>query len=426
MTKKLAVLGGAPIGDAKLPAYHNGYPIFGQPELDAVAEVVKSGEWGTGGPKQVEFEEKWAAFNDAKYAVMMTNGTHTLKLSMEALGIGPGDEVIVPGSTWQATASSVLDVNAIPILVDVDPDTYTIDPKRIEEAVTPRTRAIIPVHLYGRVCDMDAIMGIAQKYNLFVIEDCAHQHGSEWRGRKVGTIGVVGSYSLQATKILSTGEGGLCLTNNEDLYNRLYSLKFCGRPRLPKKEDPFLPTMQSGNFRANEFTAAIGIAQLARLPEANKIRLRNATYLEDAIAGEKLGISYLKRDPRVTFQAMYRLSFKYDEAAWDGVRRDTIIRAAKAELNDTFKFVKPYDPLNDSPLYRPYSKRTHKISPEYYEAINPARFHLPVLEKAFASEYLGIDHPYLLGEQKELNKVVETLLKLKRNIKELKEYEATL
>ncbi|MBQ7566739.1 MAG: aminotransferase class I/II-fold pyridoxal phosphate-dependent enzyme, partial [Oscillospiraceae bacterium] len=137
----LALLGGTPYGTLNIRTNHHGFPIWGQEELDAVQDVVRSENWGTGGPKQVEFEEKFAEFIGSKYAINMTNGTHTLKLSLEALGVGPGDEVIVPGSTWQATASSVLDVNAIPVLVDVDPNTWCISPACIEKAITSRTKA---------------------------------------------------------------------------------------------------------------------------------------------------------------------------------------------------------------------------------------------------------------------------------------------
>lgn len=419
----LAVLGGSAFGAPNVPVFHKGWPIYDEKELNAVQEVVKSSWWGTDGPKQVEFEEAFAAFCGAKYGVMMTNGTHTLKLAMEAMGIGPGDEVIVPGSTWQATASSVLDVNAVPVLVDVSPETWTIDPKCIEKAITSRTKAIIPVHLYGRVCDMDAIADIAKRYNLKIIEDCAHQHGSEWKGQKVGTMGSVGSFSLQASKIMQTGEGGICITNDEDLYNRMYSLKFCGRPRDAKSEVP-LPTMQSGNFRANEFAAAVGLCQLSRLKEQNAKRAENVLYLEDALQSEIPGLSYLYRDPRVTLQTHYRMSMRYNQEAWDNVPRLAIIRAFRAETEDLFTWVKPYEPLNNSKLYRPFSKQTHKLNDEYIKAIDPAQWHLPVLEKAYKEEYLGLDHPQLLGEKSELDKIVDIMKKLHNNIPELKKYAA--
>ena len=417
----LAALGGKPYGTPDVPRWGYKWPVYDERELKMAEEIVRSGEWGTSGPKQVEFEEKFAEFCGAKYGIFMTNGTHTLKLAMEAMGIGPGDEVIVPGSTWQATASSVLDVNAIPILTDVDPNTWCIDPKEIEKNITSRTKAIIPVHLYGRICDMDAIMALAKKYNLKVIEDCAHMHGGEWKGQKVGTIGNVGSFSLQKSKILQTGEGGIDITNDKDLYDRIYSLKFCGRPRIEDKENP-LPTMQSGNFRTSEFAAGMGICQLERLAEQNAKRAENATYLEDALQAEIPGFSYLYRDPRVTLQAHYRMSMKYNKEAWDGLDRRVIARAFFAETEGAFKWVLPYAPLNNSPLYRPFSKQTHKLSDEYCKAIDPARFHLPVIEKMYKEEYLGLDHYELLGEKSELDKIVDIMKKLYNNLPELKQF----
>jgi len=280
------------------------------------------------------------------------------------------------------------------------------------------------VHLYGRLADMDAIMDIAKKHNLIVIEDCAHSHGSEWKGQRVGTIGRVGSFSMQASKIMQTGEGGMCTTNDEDLYNRIYSLKFCGRPRTSKSEVP-LPTMQSGNFRANEFAAAVGLCQLARLEEQNAKRGENVNYLEDALQAEIPGLSYLYRDPRVTLQAHYRMSIRYNKEAWDGLSRKVLLQAFKAE-SEGLSWGLPYEPLNDSKLYRPFSKKTHKLSDEYCKAIDPARFHLPVIEKMYREEYLGMSHAPLLAEKSELDKIVDIFKKLYANLGELKAYEASL
>ena len=414
-------MGGTPYGVPNIPTPKD-WPIYGEEELKAVQDVVRSRKWGTGGPKQVEFEEKVAEFTGAKYAVVMTNGTHTLRLAMEALEIGPGDEVIVPGSTWQATASSVLDVNAVPILVDVDPGRLTIDPKCIEAAITPRTKAIIPVHLYGRVADLDAVMDIARRYNLKVIEDAAHQFGSEWKGTHVGNIGAIGSFSLQASKIMNTGEGGVVITNDEELYERMYSLKFCGRPRDAKAVPP-TTTMQSGNFRANEFMAAIGICQLARLREQNDIREDRATYLEDQLQAEIPGLSYLTRDERITKQAIYRMNMFYDKEAWDGLPHKLVMKAFAAETEGQMTLSRPYAPLNNSSLYRPFSKKTHKLSDAYMAAINPSRFHLPVLEKAYYENLIGFDHVYLLGSRAGMDQIVEIWKKLYANRGELLQYQ---
>ena len=169
---------------------------------------LKSRKWSYFGPYEQQFAESFAKYHDSSYGGFMANGTVTLECALGALGVGPGDEVIVPGITWQATASAVCDVNAVPVLVDVDAETLCIDPTKIEENITSRTRAIIPVHLYHRMADMDKILPIAKKHNLVVIEDSAHSHGSQWDRKGAGTLGDFGSFSFQSSKLLNAGEGG--------------------------------------------------------------------------------------------------------------------------------------------------------------------------------------------------------------------------
>lgn len=407
----LALLGGAPIGKTIAPAW----PIHGQLEEQAVLDVVRSGKWGTDGPKQVEFEKAFSAYCGASYGISMTNGTHTLRLAMEALGIGPGDEVIVPGVTWQATASSVLDVNATPILVDIDPDTFTIDPKAVEAAITPRTKAIIPVHVFCRVCDMDALQAIARKHGLFIIEDCAHQHGSEWKGQKVGTLGHIGSFSFQASKILTTGEGGMCITSDKDLYDRMYSLKNCGRETYPGS-----PAMQSGNFRGNEFAAALGLAQLTRLDAQNALRHENALYLEEKLS-QVPGLSPLYRDERITNQTYFHFYMKLDLNQWRNIPRKYLTRAIKAELENSLEIRYPYDPLNASPLYHPFTKKTHMLGADYQAAIDPARFDLPVCTHVSKGGSFGFFHNHLLSEKQELDKIITAFHKVYENLDELEQ-----
>lgn len=407
----LALLGGTPVGKTIAPAW----PIHGQLEADAVLEVVKSGKWGTDGPKQVEFEKVFSAYCGANYGIMMTNGTHTLRLAMEALGIGPGDEVIVPGVTWQATASAVLDINATPILVDIDPDTFTIDPKAVEAAITPRTKAIIPVHVFCRVCDMDALQAIADKHGLYIIEDCAHQHGSEWKGQKVGSIGKIGSFSFQASKILTTGEGGMCITSDKDLFDRMYSLKNCGRETYAGS-----PAMQSGNFRSNEFAAALGLAQLTRLDAQNALRHENALYLEKELS-QVPGLTPLRRDDRVTNQTYFHFYMKLDLNQWRNIPRKYLTRAVKAELENSLEIRYPYDPLNASPLYHPFTKKTHMLGVEYEAAINPARFDLPVCTHVSKGGSFGIFHNHLLSEKQELDKIIAAFHKIHENLDELEQ-----
>ncbi len=410
--KKLAMNGGPSVGKVNVPKW----PIFDQTEIDLVTEVIKSGFWGIGGTKIKEFEEKFAEFCGVKYGIAAANGTVTLRLALEALGIGPGDEVIVPGLTFQATAAAVLDVNAIPILVDIDPNTYTIDPKAIEAAITPRTKCIIPVHLYGRVADMDAIMAIARKYNLYVIEDCAHQHGSEWDGKKVGSIGDIGSFSLQAYKTLNAGEGGIMTTNDDRLRELLGSLRNIGNPIYPGAR-----CIQSGNYRMTEFQAAILIAQLSRLNEQIELREQNVLYMESKIKDIE-GIQVLYRNKKITKQAYFRWMLKYIPEEWEMVPLEIFIKALQAELENSVECGRPYVPLDNSPLYRPYSKNTHKLSEEYWKAINPSRFNIPVCRRAYEKEAFGFFHPVLLTDRESCDNIVNALVKLRENKKELIDY----
>ena len=405
----LAILGGTSVGKTVAPSW----PIVGKLEEEKVLEVVRSGVWGVEGKTQVEFEKAFSEYCNAPYGVMMTNGTHTLRLALEALQIGPGDEVIVPAVTWQATAATVLDVNAVPVLVDVDPETFTMDPKAVEAAITSRTRAIIPVHVFCRVCDMDALQAIAKKYDLYIIEDCAHQHGSEWKGQKVGTMGQIGSFSLQASKILTTGEGGICITKDKELYDRMYSLKYCGRTTYPGS-----PAMQSGNYRSNEFAAAVGLAQLSRLDEQNALRHENALYLEQELT-KIPGITALRRDERITNQTYFHFYVRYNKEFWRNTPRKYLTRCMRAELEGSLQLRYTYEPLNASPLYRPFSKKTHKLSDEYCRAIDPARFDCPNATRIHKEEAFGFFHTHLLSEKSEVDKIIEAFHKVYNNLDEV-------
>ena len=219
---------------------------------------------------------------DAKYSIWMANGTTTLECALLALGIGPGDEVIVPGVSWIATAEAPIYVGATPVIVDIDPDTLCIDPARIEEAVTPRTRAIIPVHLFSAIADMDKIMSIAGKYGLHVIADCAHAHGAKQHGIGVGAIGNVGSFSFQLSKLMTAGEGGCCTTNDEELNDLIFRASHIGNSRLHPKE-PLKTGYICHQYRFTEFQAAVIYDQLQHQDELKKKRADNANRLAELI-----------------------------------------------------------------------------------------------------------------------------------------------
>jgi L-glutamine:2-deoxy-scyllo-inosose/3-amino-2,3-dideoxy-scyllo-inosose aminotransferase len=339
----------------------------------------------------------------------------TLQLALEALDIGFGDEVIVPGLTWQATATAVLDVNAIPILVDIEPETYCMDPEKVVEAITPCTRAIIPVHLYACMADMDQIMEVAKKHDLHVIEDCAHTHGARWRDRGAGAIGDVGSFSMQQSKGMTSGEGGALTTNSEELFYRLYPLKNCGR--LYKDEaGEHGGHVQSGNYRITEFQAAVLLCQLDRLKSHLDWKDENAQYLS-ALVSEIAGITPFLRREQITRQAYYAFGFRYDAEAFGGVPVQRFREALSAEIG--LGVSGTYEPLNDSPLYRPHTKKRYRISDAHWKAIDPRRFRLPVAERAYREESVLMAHPALLGTRKDMERIRDAVVKIGENPDEL-------
>ncbi len=411
---KLAALGGNITGKLNTPEW----PIFDQSDIDGVADSVRSGIWAFRGPIEQKFEKAWADYCGAKHGIACTNGTHALRMALEALGVGAGDEVIVPALTWQATAASVLDVNAVPVLVDIDPTTYTIDPAKIIEAITPRTKCIIPVHLYCRMSDMDAIMKIASDYHLFVIEDCSHQHGSMWRGKAAGTIGNIGTFSLQASKLLNVGDGGILLTNDDYYNDILQSLKICGRP-----DRKGAPAMQSGNFRMTEMQAALGITQLDKFKAQNDLRFSNMNRLEKNLKG-LAPIELLRHPDGVTFQAAYNYTFKFISEKANGIHRDVFMKALNAELglsDEKSPITCTYVPLTNSTLYRPFSKQTHKLSDEYCKLIDPARFHAPEANKAHYTEGVTFIHYILLGQPGDMDILADAIIKVCTNLDELQQ-----
>lgn len=241
--------------------------------------------WISSAGKYVEaFETSFAEFCGAKYATACCNGTVSLHLALLALGIGPGDEVIMPTLTFVATANTVKYCGAEPVFVDSEPDTWNLDPAKIEEKITSRTRAIIPVHLYGHPADMDAVMAIAQRHDLFVVEDAAEAHGAEFKGKRVGALGDIGIFSFYGNKVITTGEGGMVVTNNPSLIEKARQLKAQGQD--PKRRYWF--TTIGYNYRMTNLMAALGLAQLEQVDAHLEHRLKIARWYREALKGSDI------------------------------------------------------------------------------------------------------------------------------------------
>jgi len=424
MVSKLAVKGGKPVRNIKRNPWPK-WPVWDKSEEHTLLEVLRSGVWSYNGPKESQFNKAFAEFIGAKYALSVANGTVSLQLALDACGIGWSDEVIVPGLTWQATAASVVDVNAVPILVDVCQDTWCIDPAKVEEAITSRTKAIIPVHLYGSFADMDAITKIAAKHHLRVIEDCAHKHGGQWNGKKAGSIGDIGSFSFQLSKLMTAGEGGALTTSDSQLYGKLDALRNCGR-RAQIEESAEKGTgvysdegnfIQSGNYRITDFQAALLLEALKRLPSQNRLRENNAEYLNSLLL--KLpGVLPMRRDKRETMAAYYNFSFRYNQDDFKALPITEFRKALAAELGCP---VEPsYEPLNACALYTPHTKPwRHKLTDKYWQEIDPARFELSVCHRIYREESVCFHHSVLMGTKADMDLIAQAIQKVYDNAEQL-------
>ncbi|OGV59216.1 MAG: hypothetical protein A2X45_10825 [Lentisphaerae bacterium GWF2_50_93] len=329
--EKLAVSGGKPVSLKQLKPMS--WPPRDEATAKKLSEVYMSGNWSFNGTEEQAFSKEYAAFHGAKYGVFMFNGTVTLQCALAACGVGPGDEVIVPALTWLATSTAVNQIGAKTVFVDIDPLTLCMDPQKFKEAITPKTKAVIPVHLYGSTADLDAIISIAKKNGIFVVEDCAHAQGGKWKGRGLGSWGDVGSFSFQQSKTLSCGEGGICLTNDEKIAERLYRLKHIGyaaNTAQGKAASGPPAGLICNNYRATEFQAVILRGQLRKLGKLIALYNRNAARLEKQIAGIP-GLRVQSRGRLADPQNYYGWAVTFTDDVFAGIPFSRIQAAATAE-----------------------------------------------------------------------------------------------
>ncbi|MDE2855647.1 MAG: DegT/DnrJ/EryC1/StrS family aminotransferase [Chloroflexota bacterium] len=404
----LAIQGGKPAKTKPFPAW----PIYDEREREALNEVLESRVWWrTPGTKTLAFEREFAAYHQAKHGIAVTNGTHALEVSLAALGIGPGDEVIVPNATFVATASAVLFAGALPVLVDVSADSYCIDPELAEAAITENTKAIIAVHMGGRPADLDQLTAVAQKHGVALLEDAAHAHGSEWRGRKVGTFGIGGTFSFQASKTMTAGEGGMIISNDDDFEGLARSTHDCGR--LPGKwfYDHFI---YGSNYRLSEWQGAVLLAQLTRLDEQTARRHQNGRLLDGALS-EIPGVTPQSHDRRITRNGHYAYIFHYDKRAFAGVDTDRFVAALEAEGIPTQA---PYPPLHALDVF---------TSGAYRSRLSGAQAGAPhdFLKQPFpnsqleAWESVWITQNALLGDEEDMREIAAAIRKIAENARDL-------
>jgi dTDP-4-amino-4,6-dideoxygalactose transaminase len=318
---RLALDGGEKTCTAPWPTW----PVWDDAERQGLLGVLESGNWWYG-EKVREFEKRFAEFQGARFGVTATSGTTALEAALLALGIGAGDEVIVPPYTFMATASAVLRVNALPIFADILPRTLCIDPEDVKRKITSRTKAVIPVHLGGFVADMDRLLAISQERGIAIVEDACHSWGSQWKGKGTGALGRCGVFSFQASKNISSGEGGIILTDDESLAEDCRSFTNCGRRVGGAWYQHFV---LGSNLRLTEFQAALLLAQLGRLEGHTLRRQANARILDEGLAGIP-GIITLEQDPRMTRRSYHLYCFRLDLRRL-GVPRERFLQALAAE-----------------------------------------------------------------------------------------------
>ncbi len=408
---KLAVNGGVPVRNKSFTSW----PVITHDDEEALIRVLKSGNWGRHlGEEVLKFEDSFAKLQGADRCVAIANGTIALEIALRACNVGAGDEVIVPSSTFFSTASSVLSVGALPVFVDIDPDTYCIDASLIEDAITDATKVIMPVHIGGGVSSMDEIKRIADKHNLLIIEDACQAHLAEWNNKKVGTIGDLGCFSFQASKNINSGEGGAIVGNNEKLMDKCYSLHTCGRIKGGVwYYHPFLGT----NARLTEFQGALLSSQIKNAEEQLNKRTESASYLKKKLEQIK-GIKPLGMYPQVTRHSYHLFILRYDANSFEGLSRDTFIKALQKEgipcqagYNPLHKegFIK--DAFNSTTFQRAYDKTRLDL---YFNRIN-----CPNTERACSSESIWIPQNVLLGPLQDMDDVYNALLKVSENYREL-------
>lgn len=328
-------------------------PFIGRKELQYVTDCIKT-KWISSKGKYVgEFEEKFSRYCGVKYGISTTNGTAALHLALASLGIGKGDEVIVPTFTMIASVNPIVYTGARPAFVDADPKTWCMDTSKIEEKITKNTKAILPVHIYGHPCDMDAIMKIAKEHGLLVIEDAAEAHGAEYKGKKVGSFGDAACYSFYANKILTCGEGGMVITNNEALAEKARALKDLAFGEKIR----FLHQYLGFNYRMTNIHAAIGLAQLENIDKLVEIRRKNAK-LYNSLLKDVKGIT-LPPEEKWAKNVYWMYSILVEDDF--GISRDMLMEKLKGEGIDTRTF---FIPIHRQPVYPEYNGEKYPVADE--------------------------------------------------------------
>jgi dTDP-4-amino-4,6-dideoxygalactose transaminase len=386
--------------------------VWDAADEEAVLSALRSGRWGSrpGSGFVDAFTARFASFHQARRAIAVSNGTVALEVALRAIGVGPFDEVIIPAYTFVATATSVLSVGAIPVFADILPDTFLMDPDDAARRITPRTKAIVPVHIGGQPCDLDALLGVARSNGLALIEDAAQAVGASWRGRQIGAIGDIGTLSFQSSKNLNAGEGGALLTDDDALADRAWSLANCGR--MPAGAW-YHHEIAGSNHRMTEIQGALLLSQLDRLPSQFDLREQNALVLDEGLSTVR-GLTPQARDERVTGHAHHLYVSRYDYTAFGGRPRAWFLSALRAEGI-------PCSPGYETPLHRmPAVLSERRKWATLAKACgrpvtcpdSPEEENLPVTDRASREEGVWFGQSVLLSDNRAMSQIIEAVSKI--------------
>ena len=400
MTTTLALFGGTPVRTRSFPTW----PIFDEADEARVLAALRSGKWGRlAGDQVAEFEHRFATMHGCRHGIAVVNGTVSLRIALMAAGLQAEDEVIVPAYTFLSTATSVIEANCVPVFVDVDLDTFNMDPDAVRAAITPRTRAIIPVHFAGQLADMEELLRIAEKHGLFVLEDAAHAHGARWRDRPAGSLGHVGSFSFQSSKNLTSGEGGIIVTNDATLAAACRSIHNCGRvPDGIWYEHHVI----SGNYRLSELQGALLNSQLDRLEEQTARRHENGRYLTTRLAAIP-GLFPQVRPDWCTRHSRHLFMLRLDDVAF-GAPREAVLAALQAE---GIPCAGGYGyPLPDQPLFR--NKAFGPYLAHVRHRLDYSRVSCPNSERICRQQGVWLDQSLMLGTRDDMDDIASAFEKV--------------
>lgn len=411
---QLAILGGEPIRRRPFSPW----PQFQQRDIERLVRTVESRHWG-GYPYPTElateFCDAFAELQGVTYALPVANGTLAITVALMAAGVRLGDEVIVPAYTWDGTATAALAMGAVPVFADVDPDTYCLDVEAARRAITSRTKAIIPVHLAMRFTEMHGLRKLAAEHHLKIIEDCAHAHGGAYDGQGAGSMGDIGCFSLQESKLMTSGEGGLLTTNRLEYYEALQTIVNCGRASLT---DQFGQRLLGLNYRVTDLQIALLIGQLERLPALRQKRTERAALLTRSLAGVGC-VRALPEQSGITQPTHYCYVLQYRPPADTAApHRDLFVAALEAEgIPCDGRF---YEAVYKSDLFYATPENCPQLKSDYSEC------HCPVAERAAYEESVWLFQFCLIGEEEDTLDVARAIEKVSSQLELLSKQDPSL